>query len=364
MASDGFQAAAGIAFYGYPNAATDTCIPDVVVYGGGTYGESPGIPDGSVVITYNGADLTFTDDFAGVVSTTMEVDLDVEICDLDIYIDIFYDWNNGGFLGLSTDGGINDLEVDLELQDSTLATVETRILDNDCGPDETVKELYSDEGLEGFSSACIDSVHIPKEPNGDLASFDGKSTQGTWSLKLDDTRTKARVHTNGGSVNCWALVVTPCVSPNPLSLACFLSRCPIPAWFPITSYTRFQSFSFCFVILGTNYTIDTRPEKWSWYVAKFLCCCCCCYCSLRGSVALKRFITASNDLRCVTRAFLPWLSTFTTPNRNRHGRSSLPGKYNRMNIQGVGLHSDAFGSSHLFCLLTSSLTTDMGWRMV
>lgn len=188
--------------------------------------------------------------------TTEDVPGDLCIQDLDFYVDIKYDWDKdcvetkktcwSSWFGktycrtkctrFDSDGGINDLEVDLLLQGHG-ATIETRILDNDCGGvlgyDEGVKELYSDEGLSHLTlpgtsltipqdEFCWEKTKVPVKPAGDLGKFDGQPLVGKWDLKVSDNR-PGEATTKGGRVKCWALIATTkkCVSLSQILLCLF-----------------------------------------------------------------------------------------------------------------------------------------------
>ncbi|MGB0949265.1 MAG: HYR domain-containing protein, partial [Marinirhabdus sp.] len=148
-----------------------TCVgqPSTVV---GTASASPGLP---------------VDDSQGPVSSTITVNDDVEITDLDVDIDVTHTW-------------VGDLTVQLTSPAGTTVT----LFDVGCSAND-LTFAFDDEGTGDLANctAGTDSDAYPEAsyvPSNPLAAFDGESTAGDWILTVEDT-----VGGDAGTFNAWGL---------------------------------------------------------------------------------------------------------------------------------------------------------------
>jgi len=161
------------------NAATTTTRVVNVVSASSTYTENPALSVG-----------------AASVSTTLTITDDRQIADLNVFIDMPHDYPGDVSITLISPAGTSVTIVDGPGKPASSWG---------CSNDDFLVTL-DDEGTGNVEDACASppAINGTLIPNNALSAFDGESTQGTWTLRLDDSYTSA----DTGTLDNWHLVVT------------------------------------------------------------------------------------------------------------------------------------------------------------
>ena len=131
---------------------------------------------------------------SGEVQDDVTITDDIIICDLKLRVNIEHTWTS-------------DLEIKLQ-HDDTLTTA--WLQRDDCGSSDDLVVTFSDDAtndLDGASSSnsLCDQDNIEVKPEETLSIFDGLSTQGEWTLIINDDASA-----DTGTLNEWALIVEAC----------------------------------------------------------------------------------------------------------------------------------------------------------
>jgi subtilisin-like proprotein convertase family protein len=133
---------------------------------------------------------------AASVSTTLFVADDRQIADLDVFINMPHAYPGDVSIILTSPAGTSVTIVDDPGKPASQWG---------CSNDDFLVTL-DDEGSGNVEDACTSSPAISGVliPNNALSAFDGESSQGTWTLQLDDSYTQA----DTGTLNSWRLIIT------------------------------------------------------------------------------------------------------------------------------------------------------------
>ena len=132
-------------------------------------------------------------------TTTMTIGDDRQISDLNVFIDLPHGRPGDLVLTLTSPSGTSVVLMD---RPGTTGS----FLDYGCSRD-NINATFDDEGASAVENMCnssspgIGGTVIPHNP---LNAFDGESSQGVWTLNVQD---KATI-TNTGSLNSWSLETT------------------------------------------------------------------------------------------------------------------------------------------------------------
>jgi subtilisin-like proprotein convertase family protein len=133
---------------------------------------------------------------AASVSTTLNIANDIQIADLNVFIDMQHDYPGDVSIILTSPSGTSVTMVDGPGKPASTWG---------CANDDFLVTL-DDEGTNNVEDACTSAPAVSGTliPNNALSAFDGESTQGTWTLQLDDSYTQA----DTGTLNSWSLNIT------------------------------------------------------------------------------------------------------------------------------------------------------------
>jgi subtilisin-like proprotein convertase family protein len=133
---------------------------------------------------------------AASVSTTLTITDDRQIADLDVFIDMPHAYPGDVSIILTSPSGTSVTIVDGPGKPASRWG---------CATDDFLVTL-DDEGNGNVEDACASPPAISGSliPNNALSAFDGESSQGTWTLRLDDSYTQA----DTGTLNSWSLIIT------------------------------------------------------------------------------------------------------------------------------------------------------------
>ena len=172
-----------------------------------------------------GAPITYTSTIAGGlaipdnapkgVTNTLNVTDDYEIADLNFRVNSLTHTFDGDLTvmlkspaGYGTDlisaigggitgGGAGDNLTNMVI-DQTAATPNDQLLATNA------QAPYTDDFLPAFDSPSFNTFGFPTDPTGQLARFNGLSTQGTWTVLVSDVAAG-----DTGTLNGWSVIVTP-----------------------------------------------------------------------------------------------------------------------------------------------------------
>ncbi len=129
---------------------------------------------------------------ASSVSTTLSVADNKQIADINVLIDMPHDWPG-------------DISIILISPSGTSVTIVDRPGYSGSGwgcDTDGFNTTLDDEGSGNVENACPPTGTLI--PNNPLSAFDGESSQGIWTLQIDDAYTSA----DSGTLNSWSLIIT------------------------------------------------------------------------------------------------------------------------------------------------------------
>ncbi|MCF8238495.1 MAG: proprotein convertase P-domain-containing protein [Saprospiraceae bacterium] len=130
-------------------------------------------------------------------------------------------------------GVVTDVNVFVDLTHTNLDDVTLRLLHPDgtgltlvskvCGNGQNILATFDDDGVPFFCGATPAVTGTVTPENGNLSVFNGKPTNGTWTLRIVDNKTQ-----NGGTMNLWKLEVCQQVDLPPALLLATLNEVFVP----------------------------------------------------------------------------------------------------------------------------------------
>ena len=144
---------------------------------------------------------------AASISTTLNITDDIQISDLNVFVDMPHAYPGDVSIILTSPAGTSVTIVDDPGKPASTWG---------CSNDDFLVTL-DDEGTGNVEDACTSAPAISGTliPNNALSAFDGESTQGTWTLQLNDSYTQS----DTGTLNSWSLIITaePAVAPDTIA---------------------------------------------------------------------------------------------------------------------------------------------------
>ena len=162
---------------------------------------------------------------SGTSTITMDIEENVYICGLDVYLDIEHTYSG-------------DLEVSLVGPDGTTSAM---LIDNMCLNTDNIVETFSDGGVdiaEDWNTYCQDGGENAVKPASPLNAFDGLYTQGTWNLVITDTHID-----DTGYFNEIQLMVTECAPGFVFSTEPSTAPSDVPSSSPSSSPSQHPSLA-------------------------------------------------------------------------------------------------------------------------
>jgi subtilisin-like proprotein convertase family protein len=140
---------------------------------------------------------------AASVSTTLFIADDRQISDLNVFIDMSHAYTGDISIILTSPSGTSVTIVDDPGKPASTWG---------CSNDDFLVTL-DDEGTGSVEDACTSPPAISGVliPNNSLSAFDGESSQGTWTLQVNDSYTQS----DTGRLNTWELIITAAVPTAP-----------------------------------------------------------------------------------------------------------------------------------------------------
>jgi subtilisin-like proprotein convertase family protein len=138
-------------------------------------------------------------------TSTLTVANNVQISDLNLYVNMTHSWMSDVSIRLTSPSGTNVLLMERPGSTSALNTV-SAFTHAGCNYN-NMSATLDDEAASTVESSCLNAtpaVSGTRRPNNPLSAFDGVSTAGVWTLTIYDSHPRA----DGGSLTSWSMNVT------------------------------------------------------------------------------------------------------------------------------------------------------------